>query len=170
MNLRDRYLSLREPDGLLRVASPMARNNATTGTPDATPDATAVQQMRAFHREPEATSGATVAQLGPVERVARRVQRDARCCASCRHRSRVGTCREPVAAGLLPEFAITWPEPGHGATCKAWSRSPAQAIVAVFAAAGRDGWPADLLHQWLRDADQHPEAVLDVLSSGGPKP
>ena len=33
-----------------------------------------------------------------------------RSCNTCRHLSRVKTCTEPVAAGLLPTFGITWPD------------------------------------------------------------
>jgi len=76
----------------------------------------------------------------------------------------VGTCKEPVAAGLSRQFSIGWPEPGYGATCAAWKRNPADAIVAVLTAAGRNGWPDKLMHQWLEDANTWPEAVLDVLS------
>jgi hypothetical protein len=97
----------------------------------------------------------------------------AQSCATCRHRSRVGTCRVPVAAGLLTAaegHGIVWPAVGYGTTCPAWTRSPAQAVVAVLTAAGRGGWPDELMRQWLRDADQHPDAVIDVLRSGGPKP
>jgi len=82
--------------------------------------------------------------------------------------SRVKTCTEPVAAGLLHRFGIVWPEPGRGATCPAWRRNPAEATLAVLVAAGRGGWSDELMHQWLADADAHPEATLDVLRNGGP--
>ena len=48
---------------------------------------------------------------------------DERTCANCRHRLRLGTCGEPITAGLLTEkrgFGIVWPDPGHAATCPAW--------------------------------------------------
>jgi len=47
----------------------------------------------------------------------------ARTCANCRHRLRLGTCSEPISAGLLTEeqgFGIVWPAPAHAATCPAW--------------------------------------------------
>jgi hypothetical protein len=66
----------------------------------------------------------------------------------------------------VTEFGVVWPGPGYGATCKAWSRSPTSAITAVLIAAGRGGWSDDLMHKWLADADQHPEAVFDVLREG----
>jgi hypothetical protein len=94
---------------------------------------------------------------------------EAQSCAACRHRSRANTCRRPVEAGLLTKtegFGIVWPPENYGAACPAWSSSPAQAIVAVLTAAGRGGWPDALMHQWLQDAEQHPEAVLDELRRG----
>lgn len=94
-------------------------------------------------------------------------------CADCRHLSRVKTCTTPVAAGLLTAaegFGIAWPPAGYGATCQAWRRNPAEAVLAVYTAAGRGGWPDALMHQWLSDADEHPDAVLDVMTNGGPTP
>lgn len=94
-------------------------------------------------------------------------------CADCRHLSKVKTCTNPVAAGLLTEaqgFGIVWPPAGYGAACQAWRRNPAEAVLDVYTAAGRGGWPDALMHQWLRDADEHPDAVLDVLHNGGPTP
>jgi len=44
-----------------------------------------------------------------------------RACTACRHRSRVGTCIEPVAAGLAEHHAIRWPGPLHAATCPAFN-------------------------------------------------
>jgi hypothetical protein len=44
-----------------------------------------------------------------------------RSCADCLNRSRFGTCREPVAAGLAEEFTLVWAEPEHAATCLAWT-------------------------------------------------
>ncbi len=52
-------------------------------------------------------------------------------CADCRHLSRVKTCTNPVAAGLLTAaegFGIAWPPAGYGATCQAWRRDPAEAL------------------------------------------
>jgi len=49
---------------------------------------------------------------------------DERTCANCQHRMRLGTCGEPITAGLLTEeqgFGIVWPEPAHAATCPAWA-------------------------------------------------
>jgi len=47
----------------------------------------------------------------------------------------VGTCAQPVAAGLREHFGIVWPDPTHAATCpahtarpqapKAWPHAPA---------------------------------------------
>ena len=48
----------------------------------------------------------------------------ARTCANCRHRLRLGTCGEPITAGLLTAgqgFGVVWPEPAHAATCPAWA-------------------------------------------------
>lgn len=45
-------------------------------------------------------------------------------CADCHHLSRVSTCLEPVAAGLLTEaeeFGIVWPPAGYAASCAAFS-------------------------------------------------
>lgn len=91
-------------------------------------------------------------------------------CTTCRHRSNYGTCREPVAAGLAPEFAICWPDPQHGATCPGWSRNPAEAVLAVLVAAAREGWTDMQMAAWLQDANQHPDATLDLLRNGGPTP
>lgn len=94
-------------------------------------------------------------------------------CSDCRSFTQRRTCLVPEAAGLIPAgagFGIAWPGPAHGATCSAWSRSPARAIVAVLTAAGRGGWPDSQMHKWLREADEHPDAVLEVLRAGGPTP
>jgi len=94
-----------------------------------------------------------------------------RSCSDCRHLTGYGTCREPVAAGLIPAadgFGIAWPPPGAGASCPVWSRSPARALAAVWLAAARGGWSDARLRQWLHDADEHPDATLDILASGGP--
>jgi hypothetical protein len=96
-----------------------------------------------------------------------------RSCSDCRHLTGYGTCREPVAAGLIPAadgFAIAWPPPGAGASCPVWSRSPAEAVAAVWLAAGRGGWTDAQLHEWLAAANEHPDATLDVLRRGGPTP
>lgn len=90
----------------------------------------------------------------------------AQSCATCRHLSRVRTCRQPVAAGLLAEFGISWPAPVYGVTCPAWSMNPAEATMAVLVAAGRGGWSDQQMHAWLADAEAHPEAVLDALRTG----
>ncbi len=45
-------------------------------------------------------------------------------CVDCRHLTRVNTCCEPVAAGLLTEdegFGIAWPAEGHGVACPAFT-------------------------------------------------
>ena len=42
-------------------------------------------------------------------------------CDGCVHLLLYGTCGEPVAAGLVPEFGIVWPPDGHGAGCAAFS-------------------------------------------------
>ena len=44
-------------------------------------------------------------------------------CRECMHFSRVGTCHEPVAAGLLSAkhgFGIVWPPAGFAARCVAF--------------------------------------------------
>lgn len=46
-------------------------------------------------------------------------------CADCRHLTRVQTCREPVAAGLIPAcagYGIAWPPPAHAAVCSGFQR------------------------------------------------
>lgn len=43
-------------------------------------------------------------------------------CADCRHLLRVGTCYEPVAAGLVDSFGIVWPPDEYGKTCSAFDR------------------------------------------------
>lgn len=88
-----------------------------------------------------------------------------RTCATCRHRSRVGTCKDPVAAGLAEEFLIVWPDARHAKTCAAWRRNPAEAIVAIYIAAAKRGWRRPEVDAWLRDADADPDAVLDVLKA-----
>ena len=91
-------------------------------------------------------------------------------CTTCRHLSRVNTCRDPVSAGLLPSFGIVWPEPNYGVGCSAWSLNPAEAVLAVIVAAGRGGWTDEQMHCWLADANADPVAVLDALRNGGPTP
>lgn len=108
-----------------------------------------------------------ISQLATLATLAGQI-RPGQACANCRHRSRVGTCREPVASGLTTTFEIHWPEPGYGATCTAWTLSPVEATVAVLTAAGRGGWSDELMHQWLKDADAYPEATLDALRNGAP--
>jgi hypothetical protein len=160
-------MSLREALQLsVARCAPHAMQHATTGVAVATGHATDVQQEATSPRCADATTSATTVQPTSCTPVALA----ARGCASCRHRSRVGTCKEPVAAGLSPQFSICWPEPGYGTTCAAWKRNPADAIVAVLTAAGRNGWPDKLMHQWLEDANTWPEAVLDVLTVGKQRP
>ena len=84
-------------------------------------------------------------------------------CATCRHRTVHGTCREPVAAGLSRRFGIRWPEPGHGATCPAWKRDPCGAQTLVLIEAARRLWTAAERAAWMADADADPAAVIDVL-------
>jgi hypothetical protein len=94
-------------------------------------------------------------------------------CTGCAHHGRRGTCLEPIGAGLIPAaegFGITWPGTTHAATCPAWRQSPADAIAAVYEAAGRGGWPDALMNQWLADAAEFPEAVAYALRAGGPTP
>ncbi len=117
-----------------------------------------------------ATAAATPVQQGGCMTAASPPRIRPRSCTSCRHLSHVKTCTQPVAAGLLDSFAITWPEPGRGVTCPAWRRNPADAVLAVLVAAGRGGWSDTLMHQWLADAGAHPEATLDALRAGGPTP
>ena len=50
-------------------------------------------------------------------------------CAYCHHLTRVGTCAEPVIAGLLTAevgFGIVWPPAAHAATCPAFSSKTQQ--------------------------------------------
>lgn len=57
---------------------------------------------------------------------AQREGNPARTCARCRHRLRLGTCGEPMIAGLLTEeqgFSIVWPERAYAATCLGWVAS-----------------------------------------------
>ena len=53
-------------------------------------------------------------------------------CTGCLHLLRRGTCREPVAAGLLTAeegFGIVWPPVGHGAACSAFiGKMPTAAV------------------------------------------
>ncbi len=122
--------------------------------------------------QPRTSQLATLATLASVNQPARGLSeaQAAQSCSTCRYLSRVKTCREPVAAGLLSSFGIVWPEPGRGATCPTWRRNPADAVMAVLVAAGRGGWSDAQMHRWLADADEHPDAVLDALRAGGPTP
>lgn len=43
-----------------------------------------------------------------------------RACVDCRHCSRVGSCLEPVSAGLASHHCIRWPRPMHAARCPAF--------------------------------------------------
>lgn len=42
-------------------------------------------------------------------------------CRSCDHLSRVGTCKMPVAAGLVDRHEICWPDPRNAVSCPAYS-------------------------------------------------
>lgn len=46
-------------------------------------------------------------------------------CTDCLHLLRRGTCGEPVAAGLAPNFSIRWPPAGHATNCGAFMPKPA---------------------------------------------
>ena len=61
----------------------------------------------------------------PTDDIARR-------CGRCNHLGRAGTCLEPVAAGLLPQFELFWPEPGYAATCPAWDKAPLREYSFTF--------------------------------------
>lgn len=50
-----------------------------------------------------------------------------RTCTACAHRTRAGTCGEPVLAGLADHFAIRWPPAGHATRCAAFERQQATA-------------------------------------------
>lgn len=103
-----------------------------------------------------------ISQLATLATVASN-SKTAQSCATCRHRTVHGTCREPVAAGLSRRFAIRWPEPGHGATCPAWKRDPYEAQTLVHIEAVRRLWTAAERDAWLADADDDPAAVIDAL-------
>lgn len=194
MNLRDRYLALRSPGDVLRVALPRECNSATNVIEHATAHATPAQQRTPVHREADATPYATATQQPPEVR-ATNTQRDlepvatqqpgagsikarllrvagvGECnaqqrnkgCCTCRHRSHVNTCRQPVEAGLTTTFEIYWPDPGHGATCPAWRRFTWDATAQVLVSAVANGWTEAEREAWLADADQDPAAVLDLL-------
>ena len=157
MSLRE---SLRET---VARCTPQGMQHATFEAASATARATTAQQGATLHRWKDATSDATTVQQGSCTPVATPARIRPRSCTRCRHLSRVKTCTKPVEAGLLPDFGIVWPEPAHGATCVAWSLNPAEAVVAVLTAAGRRGWTDEQMHQWLIDADAHPEVTLDAL-------
>lgn len=114
--------------------------------------------------EPDVQPISQLAKLASVASESRAPTTD-RSCANCRHRSRYGTCLQPVAAGLAKRFSIRWPEPGHGANCAAWKRNPFEAQVLVHIEAARRGWNATERAAWMADADADPDAVLDVLAS-----
>ena len=52
------------------------------------------------------------------------VSENLRTCAACSHRLPVGTCSQPVQAGLREHFGIVWPPEGHAATCPAFAARP----------------------------------------------
>ena len=52
------------------------------------------------------------------------ISENSRTCRACTHRLPVGTCAQPVAAGLREHFGIVWPDPTHAATCPAYSAKP----------------------------------------------
>lgn len=161
MSLRDALL------GSVARCAPQGMQHATTAPAAATAHATEAQQVPTVHRWERATADATTVQQGSCTPVATPPRIRPRSCTDCRHLSRVKTCTAPVDAGLLPTFGIVWPEPSRGAVCPVWRRNPADAVVAVLTAAGREGWPEALMHQWLTDAAEDPEAVLDVIRAGG---
>lgn len=165
-------MSLRDTLRAMVVArcTPQAMQHATSAPERATGHATGAQLRAALRSRGGATANATAVQLPSCTPPATTQQLRPKSCLSCRHRSRVGTCRAPAAAGLTPAFEIVWPEPAHGTRCAAWSLSPAEATVAVLTAAGRGGWSNEVMHAWLRDADENPRVVLDALRSRGPTP
>lgn len=46
-----------------------------------------------------------------------------RTCRGCVNRTRMGSCSEPVLAGLAAKFTIAWAQPEHAATCQAFVRT-----------------------------------------------
>lgn len=43
-------------------------------------------------------------------------------CRPCAHRTRAGSCGQPVQAGLADAFAVVWPDPGF--ECRNFERRP----------------------------------------------
>lgn len=73
-------------------------------------------------------------------------------CHGCQHLLPRGTCAEPVAAGLLSAtegFGIVWPQPGHDATCPAFTKRtlplgrPYRLTRSQADAAHREPWGSD---------------------------
>ena len=84
----------------------------------------------------------------------------ARTCAACAHHLPRGTCARPIEAGLIPAaegFGIAWPEPGHAATCPAFS-DPCEPQTDAEIARFRDrrdrltrwGWPVTVAEALAR--------------------
>ena len=43
-------------------------------------------------------------------------------CRPCMHRTRAGSCGDPVRAGLTEEWGVAWPDIGY--ECRAFERRP----------------------------------------------
>lgn len=159
----------------LHGCTPYALQQCNSGQKPATGDATPVQLRPVPPMTGRATPDATPMQPGScTTALRRRVDATAvrssctvalprvRNCATCRHLTTRKTCAEPVAAGLTEQFSLVWPDMAAG-NCPAWRRRSAEAITAVAISAAREGWPADKRAAWMRDADEHPDAVIDAL-------
>jgi hypothetical protein len=125
MGLRDRYLTAlvarcavavprecntQQPTKLLHVAPPRELQHATNG-----PALSTTAIVTPLH----ATNDATATQHADDHRVV-----VTQCCTHCQHLTRVSTCTEPVAAGLLTEaegFGIAWPPDGYATNCVAFT-------------------------------------------------
>lgn len=168
-------MSLREAlRATVACCTPQGMQHATIDAKRATDDATRTQQPADKPRKSslcDATGDATSVQQPSCTGVAQGTGIRPRSCTSCRHRSRYGTCLQPVEAGLAKRFSIRWPEPGHAATCAAWRRDPYEAQTMVLIESARRNWSAIERNAWLADADADPAAVLEVLHGwrGGPR-